>query len=132
MAALDQPRTDDSPADHVARQAKLEQARVRLVALAGALDAVGLRCRWMETAQERMALLRVRDGDRQHPQETVACLLLKGGWRFTSYPHGPVLADADGITGPSDAHAAARVIAAYVAKNQRDRSHVGKPVQAAE
>lgn len=114
-AALDQPRTDD-PADHVARRRELEQARVKLLALAGALATVEMRFRVVELAEDLTPLLRVWDSRVQGPTETVACLLLPEGWRYTAYPTGPVLADADGITEPGDARSAAGDIAAHVTK----------------
>ena len=47
MATLDQPRTDD-PTYHVARRRDLEQARVKLHALAPALADLELRHRLVE------------------------------------------------------------------------------------
>ncbi len=97
MTALDQPRIDNDPAHHVARREELTQARDKLLALVDALASLVVRYRLAETAQERIALLRVWDDHRELPAETVAVVQLPEAWRFTSYPHGPVLADGDGI-----------------------------------
>jgi hypothetical protein len=115
----DPPSAADDPAYRVSRRREQEEARAKLLALAGALTSSELRHRVLERGLEQVPLLRVWDARRQHLAETVACHRLAEGWRFISHPSGPVLADADAIMEPGDAAEAARLVAARITKTRR-------------
>jgi hypothetical protein len=117
----ERPPADDDPADHVSRLREREEARAKLLALAGALAGPRLRHRLLERGLEEVPLLRVWDARRQHLAETVSCQRLPEGWRFISHPSGPVLAEADVITEPADATEAARLVAARITRTRRTR-----------
>lgn len=54
------------------------------------------------------------DPFRQHRGETVACHRLAEGWRFTTHPTGPVIADADRVAALGDAVEAAELLAVRI------------------
>ncbi|MFI6516924.1 hypothetical protein ACIBF1_15305 [Spirillospora sp. NPDC050679] len=92
--------------------------RTKLLALAGALDDIGLRARIVEYTL-RPSLLRCWDPAQMGLTLTVTCERSQGDeprWQFRHHPGGEVFADAEDVAEPDDAHEAARRLAEILAR----------------
>ncbi|MEU6039626.1 hypothetical protein ABZ801_29900 [Actinomadura sp. NPDC047616] len=88
--------------------------RVKLLALAGALDDVGMRARIIDYTL-RPALLRCWDPAQMGPTLLVVCVrTAETGrrWQFRFHPSGELLGDAEDVMDPDDARDAALTLAA--------------------
>ncbi|WP_153541096.1 hypothetical protein [Actinomadura macrotermitis] len=90
--------------------------RIKLLALAGALDDLGLRARIVEYTL-RPSLLRCWDPGQMGRTVSVMCEPSAGPdprWQFRHHPGEEVLADAEPVKEPADAMDAARVLALLI------------------
>lgn len=100
-------RVPDSPQE----EARLAR-RVRLLALAGALDDLGLRARLAEYVL-KPTLLRCWNPDMMSQTLLVVCERSKttGRWEFRHHPGNRTFADAENVTEPAHAREAAERLA---------------------
>lgn len=94
--------------------------RTRLLALAGAVDDLGMRARFVDYIL-RPAVLRCWDPDTMGPTLLVICERTgdAGHWEFRFQPGNRPFADADDATGPDRTGTAARAIAEALAAHRR-------------
>jgi hypothetical protein len=87
--------------------------RAKLLALAGALDDLGLRARIVEYTL-RPTVVRYWDPRHMTVTRQVTCEPLPGTarWQFRHHPSGNLLTDATHVTDPADAKEAALILAA--------------------
>ena len=122
---VDVPRVFDRAPSLPADKARSTR-RIKLLALAGALDDVGLRARIVEYTL-RPSLLRCWDPAQMGLTLAVTCEhnLIAGvfkyqgdepRWQFRHHPGGEVFADAEDVAEPDDAHEAARRLAEILAR----------------
>ncbi|MFC4912486.1 hypothetical protein [Actinomadura gamaensis] len=91
--------------------------RTKLLALAGALDDIGLRARIVENIL-KPTVLRCWDPDTMGRTLSVTCEMSGSGarWQFWLHPGAVAIGDAEAVRDPDDALVAAHAVAAELAR----------------